>query len=253
MNPKKLFTNRPDPSLKRECGTCTVCCTLPRVVDAETAERSGGNLLSPLPLLPEGKAGYTPCRHLYGQSGDKSGCAGYSGCSRYSERPRVCDEFMCLWKFGLLLGDERRRPDHLGLMLTLDELPTMESEEREEDRVSSLVIDVWEVWEGACRDHPGRGVLDVLIGYSPHPVTIRYYGVPCSLQFKHPSDLLTGAELSRLAREDPRQLARWVRAKIARQELHNPESVYGIKIMEDLDRLERGECVKATFKPRYKT
>jgi hypothetical protein len=43
-----------------------------------------------------------------------------SGCAIYAERPPGCRAWGCLWQLGFLDGDERRRPDKLGLMFTVE-------------------------------------------------------------------------------------------------------------------------------------
>lgn len=74
----------------RSCGPCTACCVAPEIPDLGKAERK-------------------PCEHL---RADPS-CG---GCSIYEDRPPVCRSFRCLWLEGGLEGDERRRPDNLGLL-----------------------------------------------------------------------------------------------------------------------------------------
>lgn len=195
----------------RSCGNCTACCVLPRIPPDEQA----------LPLLPEGKAGYTPCCYL--------NC---NGCSVYDERPPVCRDFECLWRSGHIAGDERRRPDRLGLMFGMDICRGVP------------VIEAWELWEGAARDYPGRGALNALLATFTLPVAIRYYGVPCSVQYQGPADLIRGAELSRLAREDPAKLADWLEQQIEKRTLENPDEQ---AVTLDLDRLRRGEKVVPHF------
>lgn len=70
----------------KPCGGCTACCTI-------------------LGVGAVNKGHYTPCKHICQQ-----------GCSIYSDRPLVCVEWECAWKSGWIDGDERRRPDRLGLM-----------------------------------------------------------------------------------------------------------------------------------------
>lgn len=74
--------------MKRECGSCTACCTLMWVEELEKPER-------------------VPCPHL---------CA--KGCGIYETRPGSCGAFLCLWLWdeqGLLREDDR--PDKSGVML----------------------------------------------------------------------------------------------------------------------------------------
>jgi hypothetical protein len=70
----------------RPCGSCQACC---EVLDIdETA-----------------KPAWQRCEHQ---------CD--TGCGIYSERPASCRGYRCLWQEGRIDGDERRRPDNLGLM-----------------------------------------------------------------------------------------------------------------------------------------
>jgi hypothetical protein len=93
------------------CGPCRACCTVKSVREALTST-------------------YEPCRHE---------CAG--GCAIYAERPGPCREYACLWRSGILAGDERRRPDNLGLII--------EAGGDEGHRGPSFLL-AWEVWPGAA-------------------------------------------------------------------------------------------------------
>lgn len=70
----------------RSCGKCTACCTIMGVA-ALNKER------------------YSPCKHVCNQ-----------GCAIYADRPQECQLWQCAWKSGWIDGDERRRPDNLGVM-----------------------------------------------------------------------------------------------------------------------------------------
>jgi hypothetical protein len=74
----------------RQCGDCHECCVQPCIID-EKFEK-----------LP-----FTPCKHL----NDK-------GCGIYTDpgRPKTCAHYKCLWLAGMIPGDERRRPDKLGVI-----------------------------------------------------------------------------------------------------------------------------------------
>jgi Fe-S-cluster containining protein len=81
---------------QRECGECTACCVLPRI---PIGEDEG---------FPQGKRGYTPCQHLcLGRSKDKA-TSFIPGCRIYSQRPSLCRDYKCLWREGVIQGDERR-------------------------------------------------------------------------------------------------------------------------------------------------
>lgn len=82
------------PVVGRSCGPCSACCTSLGVEEIN-------------------KPRDTPCVHQCGQ-----------GCSIYESRPPSCQTYHCLWLAGLIEGDERRRPDQLGVIF--DEGSTLE-------------------------------------------------------------------------------------------------------------------------------
>lgn len=212
---------------QRSCGPCTACCVLPRILADDDA----------LPHFPDGKPGYTPCAFLSPGGLDKNGLC---GCSVYSDRPPVCRRFFCLWRAGILTGDERRRPDQLGLMFTYDLFTVSES------RIPSIVIEAWELWSGAVHEHPGRGILDRL--REGFRVVIRYYGVPCSLTYRSAEDLIHGRELSRLAAKDPPALARWLETAVLHGGLSlSAEEVPSYK--QEIAALLAGQVVQPYYRP----
>jgi hypothetical protein len=73
----------------RDCGSCTACCRTLSIQDGFVSK-------------PE----RVHCEHVCEQ-----------GCQVYDIRPNTCRNFICLWRSGHLEGDDRRRPDQLGLML----------------------------------------------------------------------------------------------------------------------------------------
>jgi hypothetical protein len=75
--------------MSKECGECTVCCTL----------------LEAAYLNPPKPAGQ-PCPH----------CVDRKGCSIYAERPYGCREFECLWK--QTLQPPELRPDQCGVVFS---------------------------------------------------------------------------------------------------------------------------------------
>ena len=79
----------PDVEPERSCGECTLCCTVLRV---DALRKLGG----------------VACTHLVSDTG---------GCGIYSDRPRICRSYRCLWLQGGL--DEGDRPDKLGAVLDL--------------------------------------------------------------------------------------------------------------------------------------
>jgi hypothetical protein len=73
-------------SARRECGACSLCCTVLRVDELR-------------------KLGGTPCVH------QREG----GGCRIHPTRPAICRAYQCLWLRGALGDDDR--PDRLGAVL----------------------------------------------------------------------------------------------------------------------------------------
>lgn len=80
---------------ERHCGECTVCCEVAEVQDLKPA--------------------WTPCPHQ--RSSPQGSCAIYG----LAERPHVCLTFQCQWRRGF--GLEDWRPDRVGVMLSVNDLP----------------------------------------------------------------------------------------------------------------------------------
>jgi hypothetical protein len=76
---------------ERDCGSCTVCCT---VLTVNTPEFS--------------KAAGSPCTHLTPQ-----------GCGIHAERPPICRSWFCVWRRLASLPDDAR-PDRSGLLVSLN-------------------------------------------------------------------------------------------------------------------------------------
>lgn len=94
---------------RRECGECSVCCTLLGVPEL---------------VKPRGQK----CLHECGPK----------GCAIYEQRPKPCRDFNCLWRQGLF--SEALRPDRLGVMFTVT---------NEKSRYGRQLTVVREVEEGA--------------------------------------------------------------------------------------------------------
>jgi hypothetical protein len=71
----------------RECGACTVCCTVPTINKPEIQKLSGAT-----------------CRH----------CTG-AGCAVYETRPPICRSYYCAWRT-VEIFDDSWRPDRSGVM-----------------------------------------------------------------------------------------------------------------------------------------
>jgi hypothetical protein len=91
----------------KQCGECRVCCEILGIVEL-------------------GKPYYVPCTNLSSE-----------GCSIYGSHPPSCKDFACLWLAGVIEGDERRRPDQLGVMFQLIQEP------------EGAWVDLYEVWLNA--------------------------------------------------------------------------------------------------------
>ena len=102
-------TTNAQAAANRACGECTACCTVMGVVELN-------------------KAGYTPCPHDCGR------------CAIYESRPKTCRIWSCGWLLGHIEGDERRRPDRLGLMFNREAL------------AGRPITVAYEVWPGAARE-----------------------------------------------------------------------------------------------------
>jgi hypothetical protein len=87
----------------RICGECTACCTVLGVVELN-------------------KPAYTTCRHDCGR------------CAIYESRPKTCRIWSCGWLLSHIEGDERRRPDRLGLLFNREAL---------DGKPITVVYEVW--------------------------------------------------------------------------------------------------------------
>jgi Fe-S-cluster containining protein len=108
----------------RMCGECTACCTVKSVPEL-------------------GKPTQAACTHL---------CQ--SQCAIYASRPASCRDYACLWRQGFVEGDERRRPDQLGVILDHEPFAPIPG---------ALRLVVWEVASGAIQSDKVRFVIDKLL------------------------------------------------------------------------------------------
>ena len=104
----------------RECGACTVCCTVMAVTELRKPSRRA-------------------CDHV-----------GRAGCRIHPDRPLGCREFNCLWLRGAVAGDEALRPDVLGVMF--DFFVTRDTGETH--------LLAFEVWPGALEDPASRALVE---------------------------------------------------------------------------------------------
>ncbi len=106
----------------RECGPCTVCCTVLGVPEL-------------------GKATYRDCEHLCG-----------TGCKIYPDRPASCRTFACQWLRGMLEVDGsidlELRPDVCGVMF-----------DYQPDSAFGEAFTAWEYEPGASIRGPAADIL----------------------------------------------------------------------------------------------
>lgn len=136
----------------RSCGECTACCTVKGVAEL-------------------GKPSQTACRHL---------CGG--GCDIYSARPRSCRDYACLWRQGWIEGDERRRPDQLGVMIDYEPFARIPG---------SVRLVVWEVVPGAAQSQKVRFVVGKLLETHPQIRAVAYCAAGKPTQHDYPIDRQT--------------------------------------------------------------
>lgn len=111
-------------SPERDCGECSACCTAKGVESLH-------------------KPVYTPCTHL---------SANGIGCRIYGDHPDECKKYKCLWRGGHIEGDERRRPDKLGLLFELSQGGAF----------GQPFVIAWEIRPGAMSEDAARITLDKL-------------------------------------------------------------------------------------------
>jgi Fe-S-cluster containining protein len=93
------------------------------------------------------KGNWSRCEHL--DDGEQSLKSLAGACKIYPERPATCRGFDCLWLNGFIQGDERRRPDKLGLMFAITRIVELRQD----------VLTAWEVWPGASQEDSGNWFL----------------------------------------------------------------------------------------------
>ena len=108
----------------RTCGDCTACCTIKSVPEL-------------------GKPTQAVCTHL---------CA--ARCAIYETRPASCREYACFWRQGLIEGDERRRPDQLGVLIDHEPFPLI---------AGTVRLVVWELVPGVMHSDKVSYVIDKLL------------------------------------------------------------------------------------------
>jgi len=82
----------PEPLPGRDCGACTMCCTVPAIDKPELQ-----------------KVSMSTCRH----------CDAGHGCTIYATRPEICRTYYCAWRRLDIFSDEWR-PDLSGVYAELD-------------------------------------------------------------------------------------------------------------------------------------
>lgn len=113
----------------RVCGPCTACCHAVGVVELN-------------------KDIWTFCKHQRQGYEDPS----TPGCKVHDQSwsddhlygmPPTCEKYQCAWLKGIIEGDERRRPDKLGIIL---------DENAVQHRSLGKCLSGWELWDGALND-----------------------------------------------------------------------------------------------------
>jgi hypothetical protein len=103
----------------RECGACTVCCTVLAEVELKKPMRCA-------------------CDHVE-----------RGGCGIYANRPQGCRDFHCLWLRGALPAGEEFRPDRLGVLFD-------GYRRKGSDRVRLVAL---EAWNGAFEQPAARALI----------------------------------------------------------------------------------------------
>ena len=99
------------PTEGRQCGDCQACCEILEI-----------NVLN----KPQWKKCVNQCE---------------KGCAIYEDRPQPCRDWSCMWLRGYIPGDERRRPDKLGVMFDL--------QYQIWEKFGVQLLTAYEVWDGA--------------------------------------------------------------------------------------------------------
>ena len=94
--------------MKRQCGTCTLCCRL-------------------LPVKELAKQANERCQHQR-----------HTGCTIYKDRPMSCRAWSCAWLLGLA---NTKRPDHAHYVV--DTMPDFVVTEDNDVQTKAPVIQVW--------------------------------------------------------------------------------------------------------------
>ncbi|HEX4147050.1 MAG TPA: hypothetical protein VHY91_26365 [Pirellulales bacterium] len=116
----------------RVCGECTACCTVLTVHELK-------------------KGSFQQCPHDCGR------------CVIYDTRPRSCRSWSCSWLLGRIEGDERRRPDKIGLIFNRETLAG-----------KSMTVAI-EVWPGAGRESGNAFLLQKMSKEAP--IIVRQYQI----------------------------------------------------------------------------
>ena len=115
---------------KRQCGSCTACCTAMGVPELK-------------------KPAGAKCHHLL------SIVDGAAGCSIYDRRPKSCRDFECVWLQGSM--SDEHQPNKTGVVFTT---PGLNSRFEKATGLPALVA--FEAWTGAFDEGPARTLLTTL-------------------------------------------------------------------------------------------
>ena len=94
----------------RKCGDCNLCCKLPNIHTPKNFKKD-----------------YTWCKH----------CEIGVGCKIYSDRPKMCKDFVCAWLLGLT--PEELKPNKVGFYIIV------ETDESFKEKVFTVYADTHKV------------------------------------------------------------------------------------------------------------
>ena len=122
---------------ERQCGSCSVCCTVGEVPELE-------------------KPAYVSCKHI--KTNECGSCSLYNS----SNLPKVCASYRCSWLNGW--GTDRDRPDKNNVMITMNML---------ENQIYFTAI---ELEEKAIFSFPAKTMLEDIVIETKIPIIVSKFG-----------------------------------------------------------------------------
>jgi hypothetical protein len=111
-----------------------------------------------------------------------------------------------------------------------------------------MVLEAWELWPGAAAEHAAKVLVDTIAARLP--LTMRYYGVPCAIDYRSSHNRLLGPTLSLAAQEAPEALADWLEKKTKAHQLADSELEC---VQLDIARLRTGVKVQVYYHKKEET